>query len=85
MERLHTVTDAGVPSPVCRVTLRGHAFRAFHSKQAQCHDCGLVMPLAAALRDGADARHCLTCGWWSPEDDCRAGAWCVWCKAPFDD
>lgn len=77
-----------VPSPVCATTLRTHAFHTIgeDGRAVRCRDCGLAMPTAAVLRDGPDARHCLACGWWSPEADCaRVGAWCVWCKAAFDD
>lgn len=76
-----------VPSPVCAVTLRTHAFHTVgDARSVRCRDCALSMPVAAVLRDGPDARHCLSCGWWSPEADCAGrSAWCVWCKTPFDD
>lgn len=88
MVELEPVELPGVPSPVCALTLRVHAFAAVSEdeRELRCRDCGLAMPSAAALRDGADARHCLSCGWWSPEDECAGpAAWCVWCKTPFDD
>ena len=77
-----------VPSPICAASLRVHAFAPFGADglEVRCRDCGLIMPTAAVFRDGPDARHCFHCGWWSPEEECAAaGAWCVWCKAFFDD
>ncbi len=74
-----------VPSPICASSLRVHAFSAFRDREVRCRDCGLVMPDSAVLRDGPDARHCLACGWWSPEQECVVGHACVWCKRPFDE
>jgi hypothetical protein len=75
----------GIPSPVCACTLRVHAFHLYQESNVRCLDCGLSMPLNAFMRDGPDARHCVACGWWSPEADCLGAGWCVWCKTPFDD
>lgn len=88
VEQLESLEAPGVPSPVCPLTMRVHAFSAFRDdeREVRCRDCGLVMPSAAVLRDGPGARHCLACGWWSPEADCESGAVaCVWCKLAFDD